>query len=171
MSFNGGNVVRAHKKILLLVFLFAFFFTAAHFYLAGRWYFSFSHRRYEIFMLFFQRNLVSFVFYSRSRSFSVIHVRKEIVKIKSKKKDCFIVYILLYFDVDHSSGLKGECILQQISFTRFIVFLASICQLLSLRTLLFLCLGRENQDPKSQTRRGRNQTTRPRKRTRILKRE
>ena len=39
-TFYGENVVCAHKKHLLLVFLFAFFFTAAHFHLAGRWHFS-----------------------------------------------------------------------------------------------------------------------------------
>ena len=32
-----------------------FFFTAAHFHLAGRWHFSFSHRRYIISLFFFQR--------------------------------------------------------------------------------------------------------------------
>ena len=31
------------------------FFTAAHFHLGGRWHFSFSHRRYKIFMFFFQQ--------------------------------------------------------------------------------------------------------------------
>ena len=41
-TFYGENVVCAHKKHLLLVFLFAFFFTAAHFHLAGRWHFSAS---------------------------------------------------------------------------------------------------------------------------------
>ena len=44
------------------VFLFIFF-TAAHFHLGGRQHFLFSHRRYKIFMFFFQRKNVSFVFY------------------------------------------------------------------------------------------------------------
>ena len=33
---NTFYVANSHKKILLLVFLFAFFFTAAHFHFAGR---------------------------------------------------------------------------------------------------------------------------------------
>ena len=48
---NGENGVLVH-----------FFFTAAHSHLGGRYHFSFSHRRYKIVMLFFQKN-VSFVFY------------------------------------------------------------------------------------------------------------
>ena len=42
-AFYGGNVVRV------------FFFTAAHFHLRGRKDFSFCHRRYKIFMSFFQQ--------------------------------------------------------------------------------------------------------------------
>ena len=54
--FYGENVVRV---------LVHFFFTAAHFHLAlvagSR--FSFCHRRYTIFMLFFQQKNISVVFY------------------------------------------------------------------------------------------------------------
>ena len=51
-------------------------FTTVHFHLAVRSYFSFSHQRYKIFMLFFQRTSASlfFISLSRSSSFSVIYV-------------------------------------------------------------------------------------------------
>ena len=59
------NCRMCSPKILLLVFfLFAFIFrTVTDFHLAGRKYFSFSHRHYEIFMLFFPKKFVSFVFH------------------------------------------------------------------------------------------------------------
>ena len=67
-------------KILLRVFIvFAFIFcTTTHFHLSGRKYFSFSHRRYEIFMIFFQRNSSPLFFITRSSSFSVIRVSVDI---------------------------------------------------------------------------------------------
>ena len=43
------------KNICCLCSCSPFFFTAAHFHLAGRWHFSFSHRRYIISLFFFQR--------------------------------------------------------------------------------------------------------------------
>ena len=47
------------------LFLFAFFFTAAHFHLFGRQHFSFSHCHNKIFMFFFHRNwLPLFVYLS-----------------------------------------------------------------------------------------------------------
>ena len=61
------------KNVVMLVFLVAFFFTAAHFHLTGRWHFSFSHRRYEIFF-FFQRNSSHLFLITRSSSFHVIQV-------------------------------------------------------------------------------------------------
>ena len=46
-TFYGENV------LLLLVFLFAFFLTAAHFhFLNGHYHFSFPHHRHKIFMCF-----------------------------------------------------------------------------------------------------------------------
>ena len=47
---------------MLNVFLFTFFVAAAHFHLGGTQHFPFSHRRYKIFMFFFQRNWSPFVF-------------------------------------------------------------------------------------------------------------
>ena len=41
----------------------SFFFTDDRFHLGGRQHFLFSHRHYKIFMFFFQRKNVSFVFY------------------------------------------------------------------------------------------------------------
>ena len=73
------NVVCAYKKILLPVFLFAFFFTSAHFHPAGSQHFSFSNRhvilvkKFDAFSFFF--------FISRSSSFSVIHNSKDIIII------------------------------------------------------------------------------------------
>ena len=61
------------------VLLFSFlFFNGTHFQLGGRKHFSFSHRRYEIFMFFFKRNWSTLFFISRSSSFSVIHVNVDI---------------------------------------------------------------------------------------------
>ena len=70
-TFYGENVVCPHKKFCLHCCLCScslLFYTAAHFYLAGYYHFSFSHRRYKIFMLFFQQN--SFPLFFISRSFS-----------------------------------------------------------------------------------------------------
>ena len=69
-----------------------YFFTAAHFHLARRQHFSFSHRRYEIFMFFFPRNSSPLFSVTRSSSFSVIHVS---VNIKNNvEKD---TTLLLFF--------------------------------------------------------------------------
>ena len=82
---------------MLYAFLFTFFFFAAtHFHRAGREHFSFSHRRYKIFMLFFQRNWSPLFFISRSSSFSVIHVNVDI-KIKSKERIVFVVVVVFAF--------------------------------------------------------------------------
>ena len=67
-------------KILLLVFLFALFFAAAHFYLASFSLLtaSISHfltaGRYKIFTLSLQQSSSPLFFISRSSSLSVIHV-------------------------------------------------------------------------------------------------
>ena len=55
-----------------------FFFHSAHFHLACRLHFLFSHRRYEIFMFFFLRNSSPLFSIIRSSSVSVIHVRVNI---------------------------------------------------------------------------------------------
>ena len=55
----------------------------------------FSHRRYKIFMFFFQRNWSPLFFISRSNSSSVIHVNVGI-EIKSKERigfHCYCVYL------------------------------------------------------------------------------
>ena len=74
------------------------FFAATHFHLSDRQHFSFSHRRYKIFMLFFQQNLSPLFLTSRFSAFSVIHVNVDI-KIKSKERIDFIVVILLSLKV------------------------------------------------------------------------
>ena len=55
-----------------------FFVHSAHFHLACRLHFLFSHRRYEIFMFFFLRNSSPLFSILRSSSVSVIHVRVNI---------------------------------------------------------------------------------------------
>ena len=55
-----------------------FVFTAAHFHLAGRQYFSFSHRRYEIFMFFFQRNSSPYFSITSFSFFPVTHLSVDI---------------------------------------------------------------------------------------------
>ena len=67
-----------------------FFFAATHFHLGGLKHFSFSHRLYKIYMLFFQRNWSPLFFIPRSSSFSVIYGNGDI-KIKSKKIIGFVV--------------------------------------------------------------------------------
>ena len=62
-----------------------FVFTAAHFHLAGRQYFSFCHRRYERFMFFFQRNSSPLFSITHFSSFSVIHLSVD------KKCCCFFL--------------------------------------------------------------------------------
>ena len=73
------NVVCAHKKKLLPVFLFAFFFTSAHFHPSGRQHFSFSNRHVILVTKF--AAFAFFFFISRSSSFSVIHDSKDIIII------------------------------------------------------------------------------------------
>ena len=67
-------------KILFACVPVRYFFTAAHFHLAGRWYFSWcSHRRYKTdFNDFLSTKFASFVFISCSSSFSVILVSVDI---------------------------------------------------------------------------------------------
>ena len=58
----------------------------------------FSHRRFKIFTLFFQRNWCPLFFISRCGSLSVMHVNVEI-KVKSKERIGFIVVIFLSLKV------------------------------------------------------------------------
>ena len=71
---------------------FYFYFTTAHFLLAGRWHFSFSHCRYEIFRFFFQRNSSPLFSITRSSSFSVIHVSVNITN--NVEKDTTLFFFL-----------------------------------------------------------------------------
>ena len=66
------------------VFLFTFFSMPLIFTLVAASISPFSHRRYKIFMFFFQRNWSPLFFISRSSSSSLIHVNEDI-KIKSKQ--------------------------------------------------------------------------------------
>ena len=84
-------------KILLLVFVVAcIFFHYRSFspcwpLLADREHFSFSYRLYEIFMFFFSTKFVTF-FFTRSSSFSVIHVSANIEKLSWKRLDFVVVF-------------------------------------------------------------------------------
>ena len=62
------------KGFVSCVHVHLYFVTAAHFHLAGRYHFSFSHHRYEIFMFILHRNSSPSFLITRSSSFSVIHV-------------------------------------------------------------------------------------------------
>ena len=81
------RVTRFMEEMSYVVLLFTFFFAAAHFHHGSRQHFSFSHRRYKIFMLFFKRNWCPLFFTSGSSSFSVD------IKIKSKERISFVVVI------------------------------------------------------------------------------
>ena len=59
--FHGGIVVCAYPIFCLLCSCSLLFFIAAHFHLAGRQHYSFSHRRFE-FHVFLPKKFVSFVF-------------------------------------------------------------------------------------------------------------
>ena len=65
------------------------FFTAAYFHLPGRQLFSFSHRRFKIFMFFFQRNWSPSLFISLSLALSLL-LNVEI-KILWKERLGFVV--------------------------------------------------------------------------------
>ena len=82
-----------------IVFFLIFFFLhccSFNFHLTGRQHFSFSHRHYIIFILFFQRNSSSLFFISRSSSFSVIHVSVDIIKIQSEKKRTRLKFVVVF---------------------------------------------------------------------------
>ena len=77
------------------------FVTAAHFHLAGRYHFSFSHHRYEIFMFIFQ-------LITRSSSFSVIHVS---VNIKNNvEKDTTLLLFFLSKSPGSPQAAQARCI-------------------------------------------------------------
>ena len=91
--FYGGIVVCAYRIFFSWVHVrFYFYFTPAHFLLAGRWHFSFSHCRYEIFRFFFQRNSSPLFWITRSSSFSVIHVSVNITN--NVEKDTTLFFFL-----------------------------------------------------------------------------
>ena len=83
----------------MFVFLFTlFFFTAPHFHLGRRQHFSFSHRRYIIFMFLFRRNWAPLLFISNSSSFPVIQVNVDI-KIKRKERLVLLLFLSLSLSV------------------------------------------------------------------------
>ena len=61
-----------------------YFFHTAHFHLAGRCNFLFSHRCYEIFMFLFQENSSPLFSITRSSSFYVINVSVNVKNIVQK---------------------------------------------------------------------------------------
>ena len=79
--------------MLVLVLFVVIFCTATLFHLAGRKYFSFSHRSYEIFMFFFQRKWSPLFFISRSSSFSVIHVSVDIKNNLEKDSTLLLCFL------------------------------------------------------------------------------
>ena len=70
------------------------FFHCRSFHLGSRWLFSFSHRRYIIFMFFLPTKKVSVVFFfiiSHSSSFPVIHVNLDIQFSSKERLGLFVV--------------------------------------------------------------------------------
>ena len=64
-------LVTCFMEKMSYMFLFSFFFTAAHFHLGDRQHFSFSHHCYKIFMLFFHQKVCPLFFISRANSLSL----------------------------------------------------------------------------------------------------
>ena len=96
-TFNlyGEIVIRVltHQKFCCFIPVRFYFFTAAHFHLAGLLHFSFSHHRYEIFMFFFQRNWSPLFSVRCCSSFSVIHVSAYTHKKNIVEKDSTFVVV------------------------------------------------------------------------------
>ena len=97
-SFLRRNCRMCSPEILLLVFLSFYFFQCRSFspcwpLLTGRWHFSFSHRRYEMFMFFFQRNSPPLFLITHSNPFSVIPVSVDIKNNveKTRLRCCFFL--------------------------------------------------------------------------------
>ena len=86
--FYGGIVVCAYPIFCFLCSCSLLFFTAAHFHLAGRQHFSFSHRRFEFPC--FSSNEFSI---TRSSSFSVIHVSVHIKNNAEKDTTFFFLKV------------------------------------------------------------------------------
>ena len=68
---SGNFLVTCFMEKMSYMFLFSFFFTAAHFHLGDRQHFSFSHHCYKIFMLFFHQKVCPLFFISRANSLSL----------------------------------------------------------------------------------------------------
>ena len=82
-------------KILFPVFMFAFIFSLPLiFTLLAASIFSFSHRRYEIFMFFFPRNSSPLFSVTRSLSFSVIHVSVNVKNNVEKDTTLLLLFSL-----------------------------------------------------------------------------
>ena len=81
-------LVTRFMEEMLYVFLFTFFFSAAHFHLGGSQHFPFFSPPLLNVYFFFQRNWFPLGLISRCSSFSVIHVNLNI-EIKSKERTSF----------------------------------------------------------------------------------
>ena len=90
--FYGGIVVCAYPIFCFLCSCWLLFFTAAHFHLAGRKHFSFSHRLFE-FPCFSSYEFVFLFSITRSSSFSVIHVSVNI-KNNAEKDTTLLLFFL-----------------------------------------------------------------------------
>ena len=96
------------KDFVSCVHVRLYFVTAAHFHLAGRYHFSFSHHRYEIFMFIFHRNSSPSFLITRSSSFSVIHVS---VNIKNNvEKDTTLLLFFLSKSPGSPQAAQAGCI-------------------------------------------------------------
>ena len=96
------------KDFVSCVHVRLYFVTAAHFHLAGRYHFSFSHHRYEIFMFIFHRNSSPSFLITRSSSFSVIHVS---VNIKNNvEKDTTLLLFFLSKSPGRQQAAQAQCI-------------------------------------------------------------
>ena len=106
-----------------------YFFTAAHFYLAARQHFSFSHCRYEIFMFFFQRNSSPLFSITRPSSSSVIHVSVNIKKKNVEKDTSFLlvggdaISFQIKPSVAFGLGISTSC---SATFSQLLVFRATV---------------------------------------------
>ena len=80
-----------------------FFFIGTHFQLGGRKHFSFSHRRYEIFMFFFKRNW-SPLFLYLALALSLLSTSMQTLKFSRKKDSALLLFSFL------SESLGGHAI-------------------------------------------------------------
>ena len=88
-------LVTRFMEEMFYVFLFTFLFPATHFHLGGRQHFSFSYRRYKIFMLFLRRNWSPLFFYL-SLALSLLSTSVQTLKLSRKNQSALLLLFLPY---------------------------------------------------------------------------